>query len=172
MIYFTADTHFSHANIIKYCNRPFSSVEEMNYTLINNWNSVVRSSKDIIYCLGDFSFKPQEIYKERLNGEIIFLRGDHDKWPKTTPDNYLMILKGLADCPKITLCHWCLRTWAKSHFNSWHLYGHSHGKLPAIGKSMDVGVDCNNYFPVSLEQVKKYMETRPDNPNKIEDRHI
>lgn len=170
MIFFTADLHFGHAKIIKYHQRPFADVYEMDKALIANWNSVVRNT-DTIYCLGDFSFKARENYTEHLNGQIIFLKGDHDKWPKSNPDNYMMILKGLADCPRITLCHWCMRTWQKSHFNSWHLYGHSHGRLPAIGKSMDVGVDGNNYFPVSLDQLKKHMETRPDNPNKVKDRH-
>ena len=53
-VWVTSDTHFNHANIIKYCNRPFSSVEEMNETIIANWNKVV-SEDDMVYHLGDFA---------------------------------------------------------------------------------------------------------------------
>ena len=53
-IWFTSDTHFSHCNIIKYCNRPFKDVDEMNKILIQNWNNVVRPD-DIVWHLGDFA---------------------------------------------------------------------------------------------------------------------
>jgi len=60
-----------------------------------------------------------------------------------------------------------LRTWPLSHYNSWHLYGHSHGKLEPIGKSWDIGVDANNYYPVSFARIHDIMQHRPDNPNFI-----
>jgi hypothetical protein len=67
----------------------------------------------------------------------------------------------------ITLCHWCMRVWPKSHYNSWHLYGHSHGKLPSEGKSHDVGVDNNNFYPLSLIEITKIMKYKPDNFNLV-----
>ena len=75
-IYFISDTHFNHANIIKYCNRPFKDVEEMDKTLIKNWNNIVRD-KDIVYFLGDFVLSKNKVERakelmELLNGEIIF----------------------------------------------------------------------------------------------------
>lgn len=78
-IYLTSDNHFWHANVIKYCNRPYSSVEEMNEKLIYNWNSVVKP-EDTIYCLGDFSFagRSVELYSGRLNGSKILIPGNHD----------------------------------------------------------------------------------------------
>jgi calcineurin-like phosphoesterase family protein len=63
-----------------------------------------------------------------------------------------------------------MRTWARSHYNSWQLYGHSHGKLEPIGKQWDIGVDNNNYYPVSFDQITEIMKTRPDNPNLIKRR--
>jgi len=79
--FFTADTHFGHANIINYSNRPFATVEEMNETLIRSWNSTV-SPEDCAYILGDFAYrsaKPIEEYLKRLNGEKHLLSGNHER---------------------------------------------------------------------------------------------
>ena len=63
-----------------------------------------------------------------------------------------------ADAPSgkqlIVLCHYAFRVWRNAHHGSWHLYGHSHGSLPSAGRSMDVGVDCHDFSPISYEQVK------------------
>ncbi|MCX6365194.1 MAG: hypothetical protein NTX57_00570 [Armatimonadetes bacterium] len=63
-----------------------------------------------------------------------------------------------ADAPsgkqRIVLCHYAFRVWRNAHHGSWHLYGHSHGSLPGAGRSMDVGVDCHDFSPISYEQVK------------------
>jgi calcineurin-like phosphoesterase family protein len=79
MLYFTSDHHFWHTNIIKYCNRPFVSVEEMNEALIQNWNDLVLP-EDEVYYLGDFSMaaRPVEIYTSRLNGIKYLVPGNHD----------------------------------------------------------------------------------------------
>ena len=80
-VFFTSDTHFGHKNIIRYCNRPFNNVEEMDEYMIRVWNEEVNHD-DIIFHLGDFSFyntsKSKEIY-DRLNGHKIIIRGNHDK---------------------------------------------------------------------------------------------
>ena len=75
MIYFTADLHLGHKSIIQYCNRPFSSLEEMDNTLIDNWNKVVNNS-DGVYLLGDFAWKDHENYAKRLNGNIYLTRNE------------------------------------------------------------------------------------------------
>ena len=75
-----SDTHFAHANIIKYCNRPFSSVEEMDEYMVKKWNSVV-GKDDIVWHLGDFGMGDKETikrYRERLNGRIFLILGNHD----------------------------------------------------------------------------------------------
>ncbi len=80
-IWFTADTHFWHSNVIKYTKRPFKNVYDMNQTLINNWNKVVKSN-DIIYILGDLCLSGSKKAKEiisQLNGYKILIQGNHDK---------------------------------------------------------------------------------------------
>ena len=96
MIFFTSDSHFGHANIIKHCNRPFSSVEEMDEHLISAWNSRVRPS-DTIYILGDLIFRSTaspDSYLSRLRGKKHLILGNHDKgWIKKTdmPQYFLSV---------------------------------------------------------------------------------
>jgi calcineurin-like phosphoesterase family protein len=163
-IFFTADTHFGHKNICRLCNRPFSSVEEMDRELITRWNYVVEDG-DVVYHLGDFAFKDPDYYKEKLNGSVVFLKGDHDSWMKGVYFPSLIIIKplGLLDeygnQREITLCHWAMRSWQKSHYASWHLFGHHHGKLEPYGLSFDVGVDTHNFFPYSMTEISEKMAT-------------
>jgi calcineurin-like phosphoesterase family protein len=79
MIYFTSDPHFWHANVIKYCGRPFAHVDEMNDAMIKNWNATVKP-EDTVYCLGDFSLaiRPVEAYTGLLNGTKYLVPGNHD----------------------------------------------------------------------------------------------
>lgn len=172
--YFTADTHFGHANIIKYCNRPFANAEEMDEKLILNWNTVVMPG-DTVYHLGDFSlgFKPAHDYLKRLNGNIIFCWGNHDNALRKHQRDGSQMRVAIADLrdvtvegQRMTLCHYAMRVWNKSHHGAWHLYGHSHGTLPddPNSLSLDVGVDCWNYTPVSMEQLKARMKTKAFKP--------
>lgn len=174
MYFFSADEHYGHKNIIKFCNRPFDSVKEMDEELIKRFNSVV-GKKDTTIHAGDFTFyklqKAAEIYA-RLNGFHVFLNGSHDYWLKNVKGTDQIWQKNcfsetLKKKFHITVCHYCMRTWPRSHYNSWHLYGHTHGTLPGIGKSFDVGVDCHDFYPVSLDQVVEIMSTKPDNPDRI-----
>jgi len=81
-MWFTADCHFDHANIIRYCDRPFKSVEVMNEIIIRNWNSRVKPD-DVVIHNGDFCFKNNgnsaKYWESQLNGKIIFIQGNHDK---------------------------------------------------------------------------------------------
>lgn len=166
--FFTADTHFGHNGIRKFCNRPFSSFENMDKTLIQNWNAVV-GPEDTVYHLGDFSFRAERdvsSYLERLNGEVHLIIGNHDD-PDLRKDpapfasvNDLLTVK--VNGKKITLCHYAMRVWPNSHRGTWHLYGHSHGTLPddATSRSFDIGVDCHNYKPLSFEEVEALIEKK------------
>jgi len=180
VVYFTADTHFYHENIITYCKRPFKNVEEMNEAIIANWNSVVRPV-DCVYVIGDFIFgSPQKQVKrlveiiKRLNGYIFLIKGSHDRLELYTPsilgddaerfhifEDRLVTLS--IDNQEIVLCHYAMRVWPKSHYGAWHLYGHSHGRLGEWGKSLDVGVDCWSFRPLSFFDIKSIMKGKPAN---------
>jgi calcineurin-like phosphoesterase family protein len=169
-IFFTSDTHWDHDKIIQYSGRPFSTVEEMNETMIDRWNEVVEPG-DVVYHLGDFCFTKKvrrvEEIRERLNGSIHWIFGNHD-WKKLRTaegfawkGDYKKIRVELPDGTKksIILMHYAMRTWDGSHRENWHLYGHSHGNLEINYNSLsfDVGVDCWDYRPISLDQVIDHM---------------
>jgi len=183
--FFTSDTHFCHANILRYCNRPQlkdgdlgpdgnwisreianSRRKEMDEFLIEKWNSVVKKG-DTVYHMGDFAFANIIDYMNRLNGHILFTLGNHDKQLKQElPVRDLPYKRVITiNNRKIVLSHFAMRVWDNSHFNSWHLYGHSHGTLTTSGKSFDVGVDAQNYTPISFEEVEAKMKLLPDNSN-------
>lgn len=167
MYFFTADEHYGHRNIIKYCNRPFDCVQDMDAEIIKRHNEVVTKT-DVVVHAGDFTLAKKaqaEIYINQLNGIHIFLSGSHDYWlGKTHP---LQIWECKIEDQIIVVCHYAMRTWAASHYNAWQLYGHSHGMLEPVGKQWDIGVDNNDFYPVSFEQLKMIMANRPDNFNKI-----
>jgi calcineurin-like phosphoesterase family protein len=167
MIYFTADTHFGHANIIRYCNRPFTGVHEMNLAITEAWNSLVESG-DTVYVIGDFSFTNPQPYLEKLRGQKILIRGNHDSkkfdghW--SSVHDYLKIHHNKNE---YILSHYAMRVWEHSYRGSMMLYGHSHNALESTpwGKSMDVGVDAIaarglGYRPISIEEVTSILSTR------------
>lgn len=154
--FFTADEHYGHHNIIEYCDRPFKAIDEMNDTIIANHNAVV-SEKDTVIHAGDFTLRGKRYAEHmisQLEGNHIFIRGSHDYWlPKTHTQIWERKVIGMY----IVVCHYAMRTWPRSHHGSIQLYGHSHGKLEPIGLQYDVGVDNNDFYPVSDEQIKKIM---------------
>lgn len=187
MWFFTGDEHFYHQNsngrgIIQYADRPYSSLEEMNESIISNHNSVVGSGDTVIHA-GDFAFTTKsKAFKiiERLNGTHIFLKGCHDHWMPKSGIFHRGNVHGVGYMYSrkfgnnhIVVCHYCMRKWPRSHYNSWNLFAHSHGKLDGIGKQHDIGVDTQvegiheRFFPYSLDEIIEIMKTRPDNPGYI-----
>lgn len=165
-IYFTSDHHFGHANIIKYCNRPFSSLEEMNSVMLERWNKTIKQN-DTVYYLGDIALNNYQYVKQllpKLKGTIYYIKGNHDR--HIDKIGRFIWIKDLAQIKifeqKIILCHYALKVWSGSHRGTWHLYGHSHGALKddSVSLSIDVGVDCFNFYPVSFEQIKSIMEQK------------
>ena len=154
----TADTHFGHANIILYAERPFVDkntdldyrgrwisrqiserrAAEMDEALIEGYNSVATGPDDVILHLGDVFFGDPERYLDRLNGKILFVTGNHDKQMlnflyRNKNQNKVKHLGNLTevdlDGQMAVVCHFAMRVWNKSHYGAWHLYGHSHASL-------------------------------------------
>lgn len=161
MIFVISDTHFFHKNVIKYCNRPFNSVEEMNDTIINNWNKVVNKG-DIVYHLGDFILNSNDVISivKKLNGKIYFIRGNHDR--KSIAYYNKMGLKVIPtqtklDEYKIILSHRPLSDdqIPKGYIN---IHGHIHEKeldenLFDKNKHINVSVDAINFTPIDINEL-------------------
>lgn len=172
----TSDTHFGHFNIIRYCNRPFTSVSDMNSGLIDRWNASV-SASDTVYHLGDFAFLPEmEILEimRKLKGNKIIVPGNHDKkllriW--NDPQKYSLdplpftitekIFNLKADGKLFILCHFPMHEWEEKHHGTIHLHGHTHGNsghhgTPIIENRYDIGVDVfGGPIELTLENLNK-----------------
>lgn len=173
-VWFTSDTHFGHANIVKHSGRPFADVHEMDEKLVLNWNAVVRPG-DLVYHVGDFALCDVEIATKivkRLAGQKYLVCGNHDKAPRKDKgflENWIWA-KDMADITvgsqRIVLLHYAMRVWNQSHRGAWQLHGHSHGSLkedPHLLQT-DVGVDCWNQRPVSFEEITMKMAKKNYQP--------
>ena len=170
MIYFISDTHFNHSNIIKYCNRPFKSINEMNQTIINNWNKTVKVD-DEIYHLGDFALgKKEEMYNtvSNLNGKKYLIRGNHDKWSISIYEELgFNVLKNAPiklENDKLLLSHKPVpdKQIPKGFIN---IHGHIHNKdlyeciekyepnQYSIEKHINVSCDVINFKPISIDNL-------------------
>lgn len=169
MIYFISDTHFYHFNIIRYCNRPFKNMDEMNELIINNWNTYV-TDEDTIYHLGDFSLSTEENLKiifNRLKGNKILIRGNHDR--KSVKFYEEIGFKVLTHAPiildeyKLMLSHVPLPD-SKIKEGYINLHGHIHNKsinndypknIYSNNKHINLSVDVTNFKPVSLDEINE-----------------
>jgi len=180
-VFFTADQHFGHKNIIKYCQRPFADVTEMDNELIARWNSRVHAD-DLVFHLGDVTLGDDAAkYFSRLNGRIYLLRLDwhHDyRWLRKQGNSSLVSASGhpLRFLPPldvieveyirrgehpltITLSHYPMAEWEASHYGAWHIHGHSHGAYYDLqGRFViDAGVDATGFAPLSFAEVLQHM---------------
>lgn len=171
-IWFTADYHLHHGNIIKYCNRPFSTADEMDEIIIQRHNELVKPG-DLVFFLGDFAFTRGRLSDAgsldrllgRFNGTFYLVKGNHDREIFKISHRFGWI-RDLAEVrcgdKDVILCHYAMRIWNKRHYGTWHLYGHSHGTLPddPNSLSLDVGVDSWDFRPVSMEQIEGRMSQK------------
>ena len=174
-VWFTSDPHFGHANVIKYCDRPFATSDEMDEAIIENWNTVVQPG-DRVYLLGDVGFMkpgPLNALLYRLKGQKFLIRGNHDREAtlKEISHHFVWVKEYFElkhEKQKIVLSHYPFLTWNGCHRGSWHLHGHCHGTLPAAvneyARRLDVGVDCHGFMPISFAQVKRILEKREYRP--------
>ena len=151
----------------------------MNETMISNWNSRVKP-KDEIFHIGDFSFANEEktlALLDQLNGKKTLILGNHDRLIKKSRairekfeavldyhEIYLTDPTAKGGKRMIVMSHYAMLVWNKSHYGSIMLHGHSHGSLiyPFKARIMDVGVDANNYLPVSEGTVLSLGSVTPD----------
>lgn len=168
MIWFTSDLHLGHANIIPACMRPFRDVDEMNETLIWNFNAVVRRD-DTVYILGDLSFKvgaenvPGLV--ARLNGKKILIRGNHDKRScDGLYDHAADFERVTVEGMDLSLMHYPMLSWPGRRRGAVQLHGHIHADATYNETNRDlgilrydVGVDANNFYPVSAKQIRDFL---------------
>lgn len=176
--FFTSDLHFFHENVIRFCNRPYGSVDHMNRELVNNWNMVV-GERDHVWVLGDVSFgSPAQTVEilNQLKGIKHLIVGNHDRKGKAKKlfskhwntyfvekhDYFRLKINGY----KFVLCHFPFHSWERGYIN---LHGHTHRPRDFKNKyrQWDVGVDGNNYTPILLEDAVKRAEAGEVNGNII-----
>lgn len=180
MIFFISDTHFGHANIIRYCNRPFSSVEEMDERLVANWNARV-GVNDAVYFLGDMFFRASEgrvlEILGRLKGRKFLVVGNHDSSWMTNElvDRYFVKCANYLDTSvggrHLVMCHYPLLCWG-SEGKSWMIHGHIHNNrhmdywplLQIRGRVLNAGVEINGYMPVTFEELLENNARQKDLP--------
>lgn len=172
--FITSDEHYGHRNIIEYCNRPFTSTDEMRETIIERHNKTVPDNRNnLTIHVGDMFWESMDVEDcirifKRLNGRHAFLWGNHDKvieQNKQLADKFEWIrdVHTIHFNKKLLwLSHYTHRAWPKSHKGSWHVFGHSHQELPPLGRSFDIGVEGHDYRPWSLEEIAAKMETLSD----------
>ncbi len=153
--FFTADTHFNHANVIKYCARPFASIDEMNRVMIARWNAVV-GHEDTVYHLGDFAMGKRSewpLFLRQLNGaKKILILGNHDRSARQ------MIEVGFNEAhEKLVWDGWLLQHHPIAT-NNRLLCGHIHEKWRRIGLVINVGVDVWDFTPRTIDELVKAAE--------------
>lgn len=161
MLYFTSDWHVGHENIIKFCNRPFSTLDEMHETFIDNYNSIV-TDRDEVWFLGDLVLRPTneqlKLYGV-LKGHKHVIWGNHDKKYRTLLEPYFESAQDYKelkyDKKRLILMHFPIHSWNGRNKGSIHLHGHTHGTLPFNPdlRRLDVGVDVHEFKPISFEEI-------------------
>jgi len=147
----------------------------MDRQLLDNINAAVLPS-DTLYHLGDFARYHRAIaaYRSRIRcRNVVLVLGNHD--PQTRGGEPKMRFLGMFSRVYVrlrirpavggvkrtlVLSHNAMRTWDNSHRGSWHLFGHSHGQLPVMPRTLDVGVDVHGFRPISLPEVASIIESR------------
>lgn len=160
--WFISDTHFSHTNIIRYTGRPFQSVNEMNQTLIENWNAYVEL-QDIVFFLGDFGLGSIDFLSDlcsKLHGQKICIRGNHGGTPmKMHKIGFSVVLDSAfvkIGRHKVELVH--IPSFpGPLHFQ---LHGHVHEKRPnkVVDRQLNLSVEVWDYKPVSEKTIASLLD--------------
>jgi calcineurin-like phosphoesterase family protein len=159
-VWFTADTHFGHAGALALYHRPFGSVAAMDAAMVARWNDVVRPD-DEVWHLGDFALRTTAATAgallRSLNGRKHLVTGNNDppeiaglgEWSSVQAYTEISV-----DRRSLVLCHYAFRTWNGVAKGALNLHGHSHGRLKPLPRQTDVGVDCWDFRPVAVDQIR------------------
>jgi calcineurin-like phosphoesterase family protein len=170
MIWFSADLHIGHTKLIAEKIRPFKSLAEQTEALKDNFQCIEKT--DTLYLLGDLGWKfadVEDFLKSLKTKEIHFIRGNHDagsfdKLPFRTVNDLKCIRS--KDDNHIIMCHYPIYSWWRRQHGAYHLHGHCHGGIrdhdfTLTNRIMDVGVDVNNFCPVSEDEVIEHLSQIP-----------
>ncbi|MGL4091151.1 metallophosphoesterase family protein [Agrobacterium cavarae] len=158
MIYFTADTHFGDPRVLHLDRRPFPNMVEHDAELIRNWNDAV-GPEDEVWHLGDVMSARAGDCSEllsKLNGRKHLIVGNNDAEMTTGSSGWESVqhyVELRLDGYHLILCHYAFRTWNQMGKKSINLHGHSHGRLKALPRQFDVGVDAQGLRPVTLDVI-------------------
>ncbi|MEM8654116.1 MAG: metallophosphoesterase [Pseudomonadota bacterium] len=173
-IWYTADTHFGHENVMTFCDRPFSSVEEMDAVLIENMCDRVHDDDDL-WIIGDFAFGPRSkdasylrsVFDRLPGARKHLIVGNHDREPTSSlPWDTVSPLVELRDGPikqMNTLCHYPMITWNHARRGALKLFGHVHNNWLGSRNSVNVGVDVWDYAHVQFDDIVARTRDLPEN---------
>lgn len=187
--WFVSDTHFTHARINELAERPFATVDEMNAAIVENWNRVVKPS-DQVWHLGDVGMGQLARFRpllQRLNGRKHLIAGNHDEvWPGHREAHqhqrtWLQVFDSIQPFARKKICGQRVML---SHFpywgggdhteverypdyrlpdtGAWLLHGHTHSTVRVHRRMINVGVEANNYTPVSINEIVRLIEAAPE----------
>lgn len=175
MKFFTSDWHLGHKRVVHdFGQRPFSSVEEMDNTIIENMFSG-RKKGDMIFFLGDLYWNRDsflKMYNKIPKGvRFYWIIGNHDNKQVAQHRGHFELITPMMETKvqgnHIVLCHYQMTAWNRSHHNSWQLYGHyhkgGHTEGTPVGKQLNVNLEYHNYKPWTEEELIEHMNRRPDN---------
>lgn len=163
-VYFTADTHFGDAHILRQRGGRYASIEAHDEALITRWNAVVGAG-DEVWHLGDFAAHADPAHCaavfEKLNGTKRLVRGNHDSnrvlrlpWADPPVESARVTLRGEdGQSCRLFLAHYAHRAWPGLWRGTRHLFGHTHATLPDTTRSCDVGIDAWDDAPVGLAAI-------------------
>ena len=180
MTYFTADIHYGHDREFIWKERGFNNIEEHDSCLLNNCKKL--KANDILYIVGDVSCGRNSLenalkFLNQLICKVFVVKGNHDGSLFKNKDKVnanihfidSVYLDIKVEGQSITLCHYPMISWNRSHRGSWLFYGHVHGKkIPIDGKMFDVYPKKDHMYPYSLDEIMDIMESKPNNWDYIE----
>jgi calcineurin-like phosphoesterase family protein len=166
MIFFTSDTHFADRRVLLIDRRPFASMKAHDEALVELWNNHV-GPEDEVWHLGDFTRGGPPGYADELlaalNGRKHLIIGNNDDEATISAKGWASVqhyAELVIDGKLLILCHYPFRTWNQIGKKSINLHGHSHGKLKPITRQYDVGVDAQDFHPVTLETILRTRRPR------------